>query len=361
MKIATKRIAIAAVSFAVTATLLTACSNGNEAGGGSPGGGGDGALSIGLLLPETVVARYEEKDKPYFEAKMAELCPDCEVIYANADSDASKQQQQAESMLTQGVDVLVVDPYDGVAAASIVESAAAQGVPVVSYDRLIQSDQVTYNISNDYEKVGELQAQTLVDKLEADGVTPDQGGIVMLNGASTDNNAAAIKKGALSVIEGSGYDVIADISTWDPVEAQNFVAGQLTKGDPIVAVYSANDGNAGGAIAAYKAAGQPIVPMTGLDASLAGLQQIVAGDLFMTVYNSFRAEAEKAAEVAYALAQGETLDGDTTVDGIPSTLLEPTPVTVDNIKDTVIADDFYTVEDICTDEYAAACQAAGLQ
>ncbi|MFC9918145.1 substrate-binding domain-containing protein [Agromyces binzhouensis] len=360
MKIATTRIGVAAASLAIAATLLTACSNGSETGGGSSGGGGD-ALSIGLLLPETVVARYEEKDKPYFEAKIAELCPDCEVIYANADSDASKQQQQAESMLTQGVDVLVVDPYDGVAAASIAQSAAAQNVPVVSYDRLIQSDQVTYNISNDYEKVGQLQAQTLVDTLEADGVTPDQGGIVMLNGASTDNNAAAIKTGALSVIDASGFEVVAEISTWDPVEAQNFVAGQLTKGDPIVAVYSANDGNAGGAIAAYKAAGQPVVPMTGLDASLAGLQQIVAGDLFMTVYNSFRAEAEKAAEVAYALAKGETLDGDTTVDGIPSTLLEPTAVTVDNIEDTVIADDFYTVADICTDEYASACQAAGLE
>jgi D-xylose transport system substrate-binding protein len=362
VKIDTKKIAIAAAALAVTAAMLTGCSNGSETGGNGSAGGSDESITIGLLLPETVVARYEEKDKPYFEAKIKELCPDCKVIYANADSDASKQQQQAESMLTQGVNVLVVDPYDGVAAASIAESAAAKDVPVVSYDRLIQSDKVAYSISNDYEKVGELQATSLIQKLKADGVAPTDGGIVMMNGSSTDNNALAINKGAQAVIEASGFEVLANIDTWDPVEAQNFVAGQITKfGDKIVGVYSANDGNAGGAIAAFKGAGMTIPPMTGLDASLAGLQQIIAGDLYMTVYNSFRGEAEAAAEVAYQLAQGETPEPGTTVDGIPSTLLEPQAVTVDNINDTIIADEFYTVEDICTEAYAAACTAAGLE
>jgi len=363
MKIDTKRFGVAAAALAIAATMLSACSNGSDTAAGAATGGSSGkALTIGLLLPETVVARYEEKDKPYFEAKLKELCPDCTVIYANADSDAAKQQQQAQSMLTQGVKALVVDPYDGVAAASIVEAAAAQHVPVVSYDRLIKSDKVTYSISNDYEKVGELQATSLVAKLKADGVAPTAGGIVMLNGASTDNNAGAIKKGALSVINGSGFPVLADISTWDPTEAQNFTAGQITKfGDKIVAVYSANDGNAGGAIAAFKAGGRAVPPMTGLDASLAGLQQIVAGDLYMTVYNSFKGEAQAAAEVAYKLAKGDKVKGETTVDGIPSTLLQPKAVTVDKIKDTVIADDFYTAAKICTAEYAAACKKAGIE
>jgi D-xylose transport system substrate-binding protein len=187
----------AMVAVLAASVVLSGCANGGDGGND----GADGAYTIGFLLPETVVARYEEKDRPYFEAKVAEICPDCTVLYQNADSDAGKQQQQAESMLTQGVDVLVVDPYDGVAAASIVESASAQGVPVVSYDRLIASDKLTFNISNDYTKVGELQATSLLEKLEADGVTPADGGIVMMNGASTDNNAGAIKAGALSVLE----------------------------------------------------------------------------------------------------------------------------------------------------------------
>lgn len=349
----------AVVAILAASVVLSGCSNGSDSG---TGGDADGAYTIGLLLPETVVARYEEKDKPYFEAKIAELCPDCTVLYQNADSDASKQQQQAESMLTQGVDVLVVDPYDGVAAASIVESAAAQDVPVISYDRLIQSEKLSYNVSNDYTKVGELQARALIEKLEADGITPADGGIVMMNGASTDNNAASIKTGALSVLEDSGFEILADISTWDPVEAQNFAAGQITKfGDKIVAMYSANDGNAGGAIAAFKAAGLPVPPMTGLDASLAGLQQIISGDLYMTVYNSFKKEAEAAAEAAYALAKDEELEGDTEVDGIPSTLAEPTVVTIDTIMTTVIAEEFYTVDDICTEDYKAACDAAGIK
>jgi len=358
MRIAPGKIGVGVAIIAAAVLALTGCSNGSDAGGGS---GNASKAKIGLLLPETSVARYESKDKPYFTEKLKELCPDCTLLYANADSDAGKQQQQAESLLTQGVKVLVVDPYDGKAAASIAEAAAAQKVPVVSYDRLIDSKKVTYSISNDYEKVGELQAQALVDKLKKDGAAAGAG-IIMMNGASTDNNAAAIKKGALSVIDGSGFKVLADISTWDPVEAQNFAAGQITKfGDQIVGVYSANDGNAGGAIAAFKAAGKKVPPMTGLDASLAGLQAIVAGDQYMTVYNSFRNEANAAAEVAVKLAKGEKVTSSTRVDGIPSTLLKPTAVTIDNIESTVIKDDFFTAADICTAQYAAACTAAGIK
>lgn len=354
----------ATILAAVTAALLTLTACGSSSDDSSSNSDGDGqSYKIGLLLPETAVARYEGKDKPYFTDKLKELCPGCKLLYANANSDAARQKQQADSMLAQGADVLVVDPYDGVAAAAIVNSAKAQNVPVVAYDRLIKSPDLTYVISNDYEKVGQLQGQALIDELKQDNVDPNSGGILMMNGATTDNNAGNIKKGALSVIEPSGYQILASIDTWDPDEAQQWVSGQLTKfRDKVIAIYSANDGNAGGAIAALKADGvNPLPPITGLDASVAGLQAILAGDQLMTTYNAFKSEAEKAAEVAYALAQGKKLAGDTTVEGIPASLNPPTPVTIDTIEDTVIADGFYQASEICTGKYQTACQQAGIE
>lgn len=354
------RLVAAGVGFA-TALTMAACGTDSE--GSNSSGSDEASYKIGLLLPETAVARYDGKDKPYFEAKLKELCPDCELLYANANSDPAKQQQQADSMLTQGVNVLVVDPYDGVAAASIVSAAKAEGVPVVAYDRFIKSPDLTYVISNDYKKVGELQAQALVDKLKADKVDPASGGILMMNGATTDDNAGNIKAGAKSVLEKSGYKILAEVDTWDPDEAQQWVSGQITKFQgQILAVYSANDGNAGGAIAALKAAGvSPIPPITGLDASVAGLQAILAGDQLMTTYNAFKSEAEKAAEVAFELAQGKKLKGDTTYKDIPASLNEPTPVTLDTINSTVIADGFYKASEFCTGQYQAACDKAGIK
>jgi D-xylose transport system substrate-binding protein len=234
---------------------------------------------------------------------------------------------------------------------------------VVAYDRLIDSPDLAYVISNDYRQVGELQGQALVGKLEADGITPAAGGIIMMNGASTDNNAANIKAGALSVIEASGFEVLAFTDTWDPAAAQSWAAGQITRfGEQIVGVYSANDGNASGAIAAFRAAGvSPVPPLTGLDASLAGLQAILAGDQYMTTYNAFKTEAETAAVVAYDLARGETPDAPATIDGHPGWLNPPVAVTVDNIQSTVIADGFYTAAELCTPEYQAACEEAGVE
>jgi D-xylose transport system substrate-binding protein len=336
---------------------LSACASGDD----NSDGGSDGAVTIGLLLPEAKVPRYESKDRPYFEAKLKELCADCKVLYANANSDASKQQQQAESMIAQGVKALVVDPFDSVAAESIAEAAAAQDIPVVSYDRIIQSDKVSYAVTNNYEEAGAVQAQALLDKLAADGVTPEDGGIVMLNGADTDTSGLRIAKGAHSVIDDSGFEVLAEEHTWDPPTAQDFTASQITQfGDEIVAIYSANDGNGLAAVAALKAASAPIVPITGQDASLAALQAVLAGDMFETIYNSFKLEAETAADVAYKLAKGEEPSSDDDLDGIPTTFVQPVSVTVDNMNDTIIKDEFFTTEELCTPEYEDACAAAGI-
>jgi D-xylose transport system substrate-binding protein len=347
------------------APALVACGANESAGSGDGAGGATGAdgggAKIALLLPESKTTRYESFDRPIFEAKVAELCPDCEVVYSNADQDDAKQLQQAEAALTQGIDVMVLDPVDSKAAASIVNSAKGQDVPVISYDRFINDAPIDYYISFDNEKVGQLQGQALVDRLKADGKT--SGNLLMVNGSPTDNNAGQFKKGAHSVIDSSGFTVAAEYDTpdWSPDEAQAWVEGQLAQSTDLVGLYAANDGTAGGAIAAMKGAGvDPLPPVTGQDAELTAIQRIIAGDQYMTVYKAIKPEAEKAAELAVALTKGEKPATDSEVEGIPSVLLEPVAVTVDNIKDTVMADGFYTAEDVCTAEYAQACQAAGI-
>jgi D-xylose transport system substrate-binding protein len=360
MKRSTKRLMSITAGALLAAGALSACATGGTGGGGSDGG--DGAGTIALLLPESKTTRYESFDRPLFEAKVADL-GDYKVLYSNADQDAAKQQQQAESALASGVDVMVLDPVDAAAAVSIVNAASAQGVPVVSYDRLVDGGDLAYYISFDNEKVGELQGTALVEKLKADG--KDNGDILMVNGSPTDGNAKLFKAGAHSVIDASGLNVVAEFDTpdWSPDKAQEWVAGQLSQyGNSLVGVYAANDGTGGGAIAALKAANiDPLPVVTGQDAELAAIQRIVAGDQYMTIYKAIKAEAELAAEIAVSLANGEKVKGDTDVDGVPASLLEPVVVTVDNIMDTVVADGFYTVDDICTAEYADACAAAGIK
>lgn len=321
----------------------------------------DGSVKIALLLPESKTARYEAFDRPFFEKRIAEL-GDFTVLYSNADQDAAKQQSQAEAALASGVKVLVLDPVDSAAAASIVSAANAQGVPVIAYDRIVTGGQLAYYVSFDNENIGELQGTALVQRLEADGAT---GGILMVNGSPTDGNAADFKSGATKVIEASGFDVLASFDTpdWSPDKAQDWVAGQITQfSGEIAGVYAANDGTAGGAIAALKAANvAPFPVVSGQDAELAAIQRIVSGDQYMTIYKAMRLQAETAAELAVKLANGETLTSDLEINGTPATLLDAVVVTVDNIMDTVVADGIYTVAQICTPEYVDACNAAGIR
>ncbi|GAB2688378.1 sugar ABC transporter substrate-binding protein [Thalassiella azotivora] len=346
----------------VVAASMAACGANEAADGGGEGSAEGGeTLKIAFLLPESKTTRYEAFDRPLFEAKVAELCEECEVVYSNADQDEAKQLQQAEAALTEGVDVMVLDPVDSNAAASIVNEAKGQDVPVIAYDRFINDAPIDYYISFDNERVGQLQGQALVDELAANGVT--SGNLVMINGSPTDNNATLFKAGAHSVLDSSGYTIAAEYDTpdWSPDQAQAWMEGQLAQSTDLVGVYAANDGTAGGAIAAMKGAGiTPLPPVTGQDAELSAIQRIVAGDQFMTVYKAIKPEAETAAEMAVALARGESYEADDEVNGIPSVLLDPVAVTVDNIADTIVADEFYSVEEICTAEYADACAAAGL-
>ena len=358
------RVGLAAGS-ALLLTLTGCGDDGDGAGGGTDGDSG----TIALLLPESKTARYEAADRPFFEQKFKQLCSGCEILYSNADQDSAKQQQQAEAALTKGAKVLVLDPVDGKAAASIVAKAAQQGVKVLSYDRLTQGPIDAY-ISFDNERVGQLQGEAL---LEALGNNVDAGNVVWINGDPTDNNATLFKQGAHSVLDGKvtvGKEY--DTPEWSPDNAQRQMEQAITAlgKESIVGVYAANDGTAGGAIAAMKGAGfGTLPPVTGQDAELAAIQRILTGEQYMTIYKAIRPEAEIAAQIAYNLLIGkpafEGVDAEqTTVENdtkdVPSALLTPVVVTKDNVKDTVIADEFHKVSDLCTATYAQACQEAGI-
>ncbi|GAB1509374.1 ABC transporter substrate-binding protein [Actinophytocola sp. KF-1] len=342
------------VLVAVLALVVSACSSGN--------GGGDAAgAKIAFLMPDIASTRYELYDSPLFKAKMKELCADCEVIYQNAQADASRQQQQANSALAQGVKAIVIDPVDSTAAASIVNTARAQGVPVIAYDRPIPTTPADYYISFDNEKIGKSIGDSLVEHLKETGA---KGGILQVNGSPTDAAAGLIKKGIHAAVDDSGFELLAEYDTpdWQPSKAQDWVSGQITRfGDKIVGVVAANDGTGGGAIAAFKAAGvNPVPPVTGNDFEVAAAQRIVAGDQYNTISKPIKIVAEAAAEVAYRFVKGEKPEGKTTLFDTPSQLFDPTVVTLENIADVLSKSDQIKPSEVCVKEYAAACAEHGV-
>src|ERR687898_1959369 len=299
--------ALAALTAALALLTVSACGDDDDDGGG---GGGDGeSAKVALLLPETKTTRYEEQDKPNFERRVKELCGGCEVIYANANQDPAKQQQQAEAAITKGAKVIVISAVDVASAGAIVERARQSDVKVIAYGRLIPDADIDYYVSIDPFKVGQQQAQVQMDAIKQDGGSSPR--VVMINGAPTDSNSKPYKDGASQVLEQKGAQVVKSYDTpdWSPDKAQQEMEGSLTAlgKDGFDAVYVANDGMAGGAIAALKGAG--IEPasrfVTGQDAELAGVQRILAGEQLMTVYQPIIQIAETAAELAVPLAQGK--------------------------------------------------------
>jgi D-xylose transport system substrate-binding protein len=341
---------------------------GTEPGAGDAPATGGAAATIALLLPESKTTRYEQFDRPLFQAKVKELCPACVHLYSNADQDQNKQQAQVEAALTQGAKVLVLDAVNADAVAPLVNQARQRGIAVIAYDRLISGVGYEYYVSFDNVKVGEVQGQALLDELGRRG-TVGKGKIVMVNGSPTDPSAGDYKKGAHKALDGK-VEIGREFDTpdWSPDKAQQQMEQAITAlgRDRIIGVYSANDGMASGVIAAMKRAGyKALPPVTGQDAELAAVQRILTGQQTMTIYLNIRAQAEKAAELAVALGKGEKATAPTTVNNgtadIPAFLLDPIPVGKEQIKDTIVKDGFYTVAQICTPDVAAACKAAGLQ
>src|SRR3954462_10714076 len=347
---------------------LSACGSSDKKSSSTGSSSGAKGKTIALLLPETKTTRYEAHDHPDFEAQIKKNCPNCKVIYANATQDPNKQQTQAESALTDGADVLVLDAVDVKSATAIVNRANQSKVPVIAYDRLIPDSDLYAYVSFNNVRQGEIQAQSLVDKLgDVKGKS-----IIMINGAPTDPSAGDYKKGAHNVFDKSGIKIVKeyDTSDWSPDKAQREMEQAITAvgKNGFVGVYSANDGMAGGAIAAMESAGiKPgTVPITGGDAEVAAIQRILAGDQFSTIYLTIRKQAQVSADLAVAAANGDPPPAnvinakvDNGKEQVPSVLLTPVAVTKDNVKTTVLKDQFYAPGDICTGKFARACGAAG--
>ncbi|WP_027819396.1 ABC transporter substrate-binding protein [Paraburkholderia bannensis] len=320
--------------------------------------------TVAFLMPDHASTRYEQHDFPGFKAEMAKLCAGCKVLYQNANADASTQQQQFNSVIAQGAKVIVLDPVDSTAAASLVHMAQSQGIKVIAYDRPVPSTPADYYVSFDNEEIGKSIAQSLVQRFKEAGVAGSKGGVLEVNGSPTDAAAGLIKKGIHEGLEGSGYKTLSEYDTpeWAPPKAQQWVSGQITRfGAQIVGVVAANDGTAGGTIAAFKAAGvNPVPPVTGNDATLAGLQLIVAGDQYNTILKPSEIVAAAAAMVAVGFLSGDKPKGETTLFNTPSQLFKPAVITSKNIKAEVLDKGFTSAKDLCTGRYADGCKKLGI-
>ncbi|MBD0676696.1 sugar ABC transporter substrate-binding protein [Streptomyces sp. CBMA156] len=360
-----RRALVSTVGLALTLSMTAAC--GKAGGAKNENSAAGNTDAIGLLLPENASSvRYESFDKPFIEAKVKALCAPCKVLYNNAEGSAAKQKQQFDTLLAQGVKVIILDPYNAESTQGWVQEAAAKGVKVVAYDRLADGPVAAYT-SFDNEKVGELQGQALLDAL---GAKAAEANIVMINGDDADPNSAQFKTGAHKVLDGKVKKVVYEQSgQWDATVAGQKISAAVTEfgKNGFQAVYSANDGMAAAIITQLKGAGITI-PVGGQDAGLDAIQRILNGDQAYTIYKAYRPLAETAAELAVALLRGKDVKAiatgsadNATARNIPAKLLDAKVVTKDNITATVLADGLYKASDICTADYAAACAAAGLK
>lgn len=349
------------------AMSLTACGD-DDSGSGSEGsdGGGSSAAEgkIGVILPDTESSvRWESADRPALEAAFKEAGVEYDI--QNAENDAERMTQIADTMIGNGVTVLAIVNLDSESGAAIQEKAKSQGVATIDYDRLTLNGSAEYYVSFDNTKVGELQGQGLADCLG-----DKKANIVFLNGSPTDNNATLFAEGAHSVLDPmTNYTVVGEqaVPEWDNEEAATIFQQLYTAADGKVdGVLAANDGLGGAAIGILEGNGQAgKVPVTGQDATVEGLQNILAGTQCMTVYKSATQEAAALADAAIALVNGEDAETTgTTKDSesgreVPSILLDPQSITKDNVGD-VISDGGQKVEDVCTGSFAALCTEAGI-
>jgi D-xylose transport system substrate-binding protein len=372
-----KALKVAALGFGL-AIIAAACSS--SGGSGSPAASGGAASgSVGFFLPEKQTTRYEAKDKPLFTAEFNKAFPGVTLNYYNAGGSDATQQQQADAAIAAGDKVFVFDPNDAAAGGAIVVNAAAKGIKVISYDRLLLGgSKPDLYVEFDSNAVGKLQGQALLDKETAMGNAKPT--LLWINGSPKDNNATLFKAGAHSVLDGKVTIAKEDaMANWKPEEAQAITEAAIAAlgKTGFNGVYVANDGGAGGVIAALKAGGldPKTIPVTGQDAELAAIQRIATGDQFMTVYKPIKALAEASADAACSMIQGKAVDttkfagkeNNGTID-VTTQVIPVVPVTLDgktngtkSIVDSVIADGFYSAAEICTADYATACTAAGIK
>ncbi len=352
----------------ITTGGLTACSD--EGNGGSGGGGTEKKAKIGVILPDSASsARWETADRKYLEAAFKAAGVDYDI--KNAGGDKAQFQTIADQMITGGVTVLMIVNLDSGTGKAVLDKAKAQGIGTIDYDRLTLNGGADYYVSFDNVKVGTLQGEGLVKCLTDAGAKNPV--IAELNGSPTDNNATLFKQGYDSVLQPK-YDSKEYVKgpdefvpDWNNTQAGTIFENMMTKtSNKIDGVLAANDGLGNAAIAVLKRNKlNGKVPVTGQDATVQGLQNILVGDQCMTVYKAIKKEADGAAELAVALANGQTPTGLTTVKDtesgkdVQSKLLEPVAIYKDNVKD-VVADGYVTKEELCGGSFAELCTKAGI-
>ena len=377
-------LALLVLAIAALAIVAAGCGGDDEEGGGdteaaeTQEGGGEG--SIWVLLPDSASsARWESDDRRFFGEAFEEAGVEHTIV--NAEGDAATQQQQAEQAIADGASVILLVSLDTGSGATIIDQAKEAGVKVVEYDRFNTggSGGDAY-VSFDNVRVGATMAEILEPEIESLEGTPR---VVMLNGGEEDNNSFLFKQGYEATVQehvdGGDWELAADQFTpgWDNQEAQRIMEQILVaENNDVDAVFAANDGLANSTINALEAAGIDAtkVPISGQDATAAGMQNVLLGKQTMSVYKPIEAEAKVAAAVALALRAGEDVSNvesefDFSLIGIeaesgqpadspdgegvvPYFALVPIGVTADNMADTVIADGFRTVEEICTGDTA---------
>jgi D-xylose transport system substrate-binding protein len=357
-------LSIAAVG--LLATGLAACGDNGTNGSGS----GPKKAKVGVILPDSATSdRWETADRKFLEAALKSANVD--YVIQNAGGDKNQFQTIAEQMITSGVTVLMIVNLDSGTGKAVLDRAKSQGVATIDYDRLTLGGSASYYVSFDNEKVGKLQGEGLAKCLTDKGTQKPV--VAYLNGSETDNNATLFKNGYDSVLKpkfDSGEFVKGPdqaVPDWNNTQAGTIFEQMMTQTkNKIDGVLAANDGLGNAAIAVLKKNKlNGKVPVTGQDATVQGLQNILAGDQCMTVYKAIKKEADAASELAISLAKGEKKDTGQTVKDptggrdVPAVLLDPKAIYKDNVKD-VVADGFVTKDELCAGEFAARCAEAGI-
>jgi len=339
--------------------LLAGCSG---SGGGTPTDGGDeGTGEAGracVILPDAASSpRWENFDRKYLQEGLEGA--GFEVDIQNAQGDVNKYSTIADQQLTQGCGVMLLVDYQG-AAESVAAKAKAEGIPVIAYDRPFTG--ADYYVSFDNVKVGEMEGQTVLDGLEAAGKDPATSVVVYMGGDPTDGNAAMFKEGAVNIMEAAGITAAAEPpGIWDQAKSQtNFEQALTGLGGKVDGVWVANDTNAAGVIKVLQDNNLTGVAVSGQDANVAGLQNILLGWQTATVYKPVADEAKAAVDTAIALLNGDTVSTDTKLDdGTPYIQVTPILIKPDSVKDVVAAGDA-AFDDVCTPDVAAKCEEFGV-
>jgi D-xylose transport system substrate-binding protein len=350
----------------LTAGMLVACGDNKSNSGG--GGTTQKKAKVGVILPDSKSSvRWETADRKYLEAAFKAAGVDYDI--QNAQNDKSAFQTIADQMITNGVNVLMIVNLDSGTGKAVLDKAKSQGVATIDYDRLTLGGKADYYVSFDNVGVGKLQGEGLVKCLTA--MKAAKPIVAYLNGSPTDNNATLFKQGYDGVIKpkfDSGDYVKGpdqSVPDWDNTKAGVIFEQMLTQTPTIAGVLSANDGLGNAAITVLKK--QKLngkVPVTGQDATVQGLQNILAGDQCMTVYKAVKQEADAAARLSISLAQGKKEQVQQSVDDsgykVPAVLLTPQAITKENVK-AVIDDGYVTAAELCTAEFAAKCAELGIK